>query len=47
MTCLILGGGQRGGDVNLPVVGLLLQVPVLPVLVPVVLLCVPERTVQL
>lgn len=47
MTCLILGGGQRGGDVNLPVVGLLLQVPVLPVLVPVVWLCVPERTVQL
>lgn len=47
MTCLILGGGQRGGDASLPVVGAVLQVPVLLVLVPVVWLCVPERAVQL
>lgn len=34
MTGLILGGGQRGADVSLPVVGVLLPAPVL-VLVPV------------
>lgn len=43
---LILGGGQRGGDVSLPVAGVLLQVPRLLVLAPVVRLCVPERAVQ-
>lgn len=29
MTCLILGGGQRGADVSLPVVEVLLPAPVL------------------
>lgn len=39
MTCLILGGGQRGADVSLPVVEVLLPAPVL-LLVPVgVALC--------
>lgn len=44
MTCLILGGGQRGADVSLPVVEVLLPALV-TVLVPVVWLCVPERAV--